>query len=124
VILVFYPRRYCAACLDLQRVAEDHRDRLEAGGPRLVGVAEYLRGDEAGAQGTGAPVTFLADEDGAVARLYGVPRLLPGKPKHPTSPITVVMIDRGGQIAWSGPAVVDGQFVLEHLLEAGGLAGN
>jgi thioredoxin-dependent peroxiredoxin len=115
LVLVFYPGRYCQSCLDLQKVIEANQAALESSVVQFVAVTRQWPNDSAAhALQSGSQLTILLDAGGAVADQYGVPRLLPGKPKYSLSPITIFIIDGRGQIACSGPAVVDGTRMLEH----------
>jgi len=115
--VVFYPGRYCPSCLDLQQVLDDNQAVLADYGARLVAVAgQSWSAVTASDTANNNRLVILADQDGAVARQYGAPRLMPGKPKHPTSPITVFIVDSSGQIACSGPAVTEGTMRLEEWL--------
>jgi peroxiredoxin len=117
VVLVFYPGLYCQSCLDLEQVMEANQVALDRTGAQLVAVARQWPSEAAASTGEpGSRFMLLADSDGTVARQYGLPPLMPGKPKPGSLPITIFIIDGGGKIVCSGPAEVDGRLMLERWL--------
>jgi peroxiredoxin len=101
----------------LQQVLDNNQAVLADYSARLVAVAQDSSSAATGSDAAStSQLLILADQDGAVARQFGAPRLIPGKPKDPTSPITIYIVDSRGKIACSGPAVTDGTLYLEEWL--------
>ncbi|MCC6188393.1 MAG: redoxin domain-containing protein [Anaerolineales bacterium] len=124
LILVFYPGWFqCRWCLEVLRELEVHRVGLEANGYGVIAVAAGPLSQAAvSRQEAGVEYAILADSDAAVTRLYGVPRLVPGRPKHRAAPMQIFIIERDGQITWSGSAVKVDWAALEQWLNCGRLA--
>jgi peroxiredoxin len=103
-ILVFYPGGLRVS-YNILRELEQRRSDLEADGVRLIAIAtQSVAEAEAAANDTGVGFAILADTDGAVGRLYGVPVLVPGKPKSAWVPLMEFGVDRQGEIEVAGPA--------------------
>lgn len=100
VVLFFYPRDGTPGCTREACAFRDAWDRLQATGAIVVGVStDDVASHRAFAEEHNLPFPLLADPDGDVLRLYGVPTTL-----GMAARVTYV-IDREGKIAHVFPDV-------------------
>jgi peroxiredoxin Q/BCP len=100
VVLFFYPRDGTPGCTREACAFRDAWDRLQATGAIVVGVStDDVQSHREFAEEHGLPFPLLADPEGDVLRLYGVPTRL-----GMAARVTYV-IDREGRIAHVFPDV-------------------
>lgn len=97
VVLLFYPGDNTPVCTKQLCSVRDHWSEYQATGAEVVGIStDTVESHQGFAEKHSLPLRLLSDPDGKVSAQYGMKSWLPGR-----SARGVVVIDKGGKIAYS-----------------------
>jgi peroxiredoxin Q/BCP len=97
VVLLFYPGDNTPVCTRQMCSVRDHWSEYQATGAEVVGIStDTVESHDKFAEKHSLPLRLLSDPNGKVSAAYGMKSWLPGR-----SARGVVVIDKGGKIAYS-----------------------